>query len=175
MEPVLLPCLDHERDEFVARDDAAQPRLQARIGEDIVAERRETALIRSGCHSHCLDRQIMVRGVGRLLLHWEDARIMSSAVDIGTLTAADFEPRLNETFRLQHGEGELPLKLHEVQRLAHAKRAGGGFSLLFVSAPGPIFSQSIHPLLHDEMGTVEMFLVPLGPGEGGNLYQAIFA
>jgi hypothetical protein len=100
---------------------------------------------------------------------------MSSALDIGTLTAADFEPRLNETFRLQHADGELALKLHEVQRLAHAKRAGGGFSLVFVSAPGPFFTQSIHTLRHDGMGTVEMFLVPLGPGEGGNLYQAIFA
>jgi hypothetical protein len=100
---------------------------------------------------------------------------MDSAVDIGTLTAADFEPRLNETFRLQHAEGELPLKLHEVQRLAHAKRAGGGFSLVFVSPPGPFFTQSVYPLRHDGMGTIEMFLVPLGPGEGGNLYQAIFA
>jgi hypothetical protein len=100
---------------------------------------------------------------------------MDSAVDIGTLTAADFEPRLNETFRVQHADGELPLKLHEVQRLAHAKRAGGGFSLVFVSPPGPFFTQSVYPLRHDRMGTVEMFLVPLGPGEGGNLYQAIFA
>ena len=82
---------------------------------------------------------------------------------------------MNETFRLAHADGELPLKLHEVQRLAHARRVGGGFSLLFVSAPGPIFGQSIYTLHHDGMGTVEMFLVPLGPGEGGNLYQAIFA
>jgi hypothetical protein len=100
---------------------------------------------------------------------------MDSAVDIGKLTIEDFEPRVNETFRLQHADGELPLKLHEVQRLAHARRAGGGFSLLFVSAPGAFFTQSVYPLVHDEMGTIEMFLVPLGPGEGGNLYQAIFA
>lgn len=100
---------------------------------------------------------------------------MSSAVDIGKLTAQDFEPRLNETFRLRHAEGELALKLHEVQRLAHARRAGGGFSLIFVSAPAPSFRQSIYPLLHDDMGTMEIFLVPLGPGEDGNAYQAIFA
>jgi hypothetical protein len=95
-------------------------------------------------------------------------------VDIARLVAADFEPRLNEEFLLRTGEGELGLRLAEVRRLGTAVREGGAFSLLFHSAPGPFLPQAIYSLTNPALGSVEIFLVPIGPGDGSNCYEAIF-
>lgn len=100
---------------------------------------------------------------------------MSSAVDVGALTAEDFEPRRNDTFRLRHAGGELPLQLHDVRRLGYGDRRGGAFSLLFVGAPGPFLPQAVYPLVHAAIGTLQLFLVPLGPTPAGNSYEAILA
>lgn len=99
---------------------------------------------------------------------------MSSALDIGTVTADDFEVRRGGTFQLQLRDGELPLKLHAVRRLGQAEREGGAFSLTFVAAPGRFLPQAVYTLVHAEMGTLQLFLVPIGPTEAGNGYEAIF-
>ena len=90
------------------------------------------------------------------------------------MTVADFEPRLRDEFKLLTSNGELPLQLAEVRRLGTALRAGGAFSLLFVSPPGPFLPQGIYPLAHPVMGTIELFIVPIGPAHGANGYEAVF-
>ena len=91
---------------------------------------------------------------------------------LAALTPGDFEPHSGETFRLS--AGELALTLVEVKRIGQALREGGAFSLLFVSAAGPFLPQAIYGLAHPVMGTLELFLVPLGPMQGGNGYEAVF-
>jgi hypothetical protein len=88
------------------------------------------------------------------------------------LTSGDFEPHSGETFCLSPGNREL--ELIEVKRIGKALRAGGAFSLLFVSAPEPFLPQAIYALAHPLLGTLERFLVPLGPLRGGNGYEAVF-
>ena len=68
----------------------------------------------------------------------------------------------------------MTLELAEVRRLGQAMREGGAFSLLFVSPPGPFLPQAIYPLTHTSLGTLEIFLVPIGPVGGGNAYEAVF-
>jgi hypothetical protein len=97
---------------------------------------------------------------------------------LGDLTAGDFEALDDEIFKLA-GAGaaaatELELKLVEVKRLGEAVRPGGAFSLLFVSAQGPFLPQAIYPLMHPKLGTLELFLVPIGPMDGGKGYEAVF-
>jgi hypothetical protein len=94
--------------------------------------------------------------------------------DIGALTAADFEPRLREKFQLRTPDNQLTLELAEVRRLGQAMRAGGAFSLLFVSPPGPFLPQATYPLTHPGIGTLELFIVPIGSLSGGNGYEAVF-
>jgi hypothetical protein len=93
---------------------------------------------------------------------------------VASLTADDFEPHTGETFHLKTTKGALELKLVEVQRLGQALREGGAFSLMFVSAPGPFAPQATYPLAHPALGTIELFVVPLGPKDGGNRYEVIF-
>jgi hypothetical protein len=106
---------------------------------------------------------------------------MSNSLE--TLTVAAFEPRIGETFRIR------PRPEHELEaELIEARALGGGpsrapsepsrrrtpFSLSFrtsVTAPLP---QSIYEVAHDELGSYEIFLVPIGPDGKGMVYQAIF-
>jgi hypothetical protein len=97
-----------------------------------------------------------------------------TAVDLRKLRIGDFEPRQDETFVLQIPQAEVPLKLTKVRPLGESGRPDGAFALWFVSAPGPFLPQGIYPLVHSEMGRLEIFLVPLGPRETGNLYESIF-
>jgi hypothetical protein len=96
------------------------------------------------------------------------------ARDIGTVTADDFEPRRGELFRLQASTGEILMTLAEVRPLGSALRQGGAFALIFVTPGAPRRPQAIYPVNHPELGTLEMFLVPIGPFAGGDGYEAVF-
>jgi hypothetical protein len=93
---------------------------------------------------------------------------------VSALSAEDFEPCNGESFRLTAGAHALDLKLIEIRRLGNALREGGAFALTFLSAPGPIVPQATYPIEHHALGTLELFIVPLGPKDGGNCYEAIF-
>jgi hypothetical protein len=96
---------------------------------------------------------------------------MSNA--IATLTAADFEPLNGEEFRLTAAGSELALKLAEVRRSGEAVRVGGAFSVLFTTPEGPSLPQAIYPVTHPALGTLDVFVVPLGPKGGVNRYEVI--
>ena len=44
----------------------------------------------------------------------------------------------------------------------------------FVAPAGPFLPQAIYPVMHPALGTMEIFLVPVGPLAGGNGYHAVF-
>jgi hypothetical protein len=94
--------------------------------------------------------------------------------DIAQLTAADFEPRIEDDFHVSTPAGEVSLRLVEVRRLGKAVRPGEAFSLTFLSPPGPFLPQAIYPLRHPGFEALDLFLVPLGPKDGGNCYEAVF-
>jgi hypothetical protein len=91
-----------------------------------------------------------------------------------SLKPADFEPHVGRAFAIEANGQRLDLKLAEVEHLGAAHREGGAFSLTFLSAPGPFLPQGIYPMQHPALGTLELFIVPLGPKDGGNSYQVIF-
>jgi hypothetical protein len=93
---------------------------------------------------------------------------------VAALSAADFEPLSGEDFILAAAGSEIALKLAEVRHLGNALREGGAFSLLFVTPPGPFLPQAIYPISHPALGTLELFIVPLGPKDGSNRYEVIF-
>lgn len=93
---------------------------------------------------------------------------------VAALNIADFEPLNGADFTLAAASGELALKLTEVRHLGTALRAGGAFSLLFTTPGGPRLPQAIYPITHPALGTLELFIVPLGPKDGSNRYEVIF-
>jgi hypothetical protein len=99
---------------------------------------------------------------------------MPAPLSLATLTAADFETAKGDVFRLGTPSEGVDFKLVDVRKLGTARREGGAFALSFLTARGPFLEQAIYPLEHPAMGRLEMFLVPIGPVEGGNSYEAIF-
>jgi hypothetical protein len=99
---------------------------------------------------------------------------MTSSPDLGTLTIEDFATHLHAVFDMQSPAGVMPLRLVKADPAGVSGRAGGAFSLLFTAPSGPWLPQAIYPVQHPALGTMEIFLVPVGPESGGNGYQAIF-
>lgn len=94
------------------------------------------------------------------------------------LTPVSFEAHLGTPFRIHYG-GESPLEavLLEVRRHEpHPGPRSESFSTYFRSALRPVLPQSIYRMEHETMGTMELFLVPVGPDpqRQGMLYEAVF-
>jgi hypothetical protein len=92
------------------------------------------------------------------------------------VTKETFEPVKGGVFELSLGEGQtVPLELAAVlgtglQGLANREQ----FSLHFRGPASPALSQRIYRLSHPQLGTLEIFLVPIGRDPGGMTYEAVF-
>ncbi|MEM7049389.1 MAG: hypothetical protein AAF604_07005 [Acidobacteriota bacterium] len=70
---------------------------------------------------------------------------------------------------------ELELTIHEVTALPqHDGQTRPPFSVLFRGPEAPVLEQAIYSLGHSDLGTMELFLVPLGPKKSGFEYEAVF-
>jgi hypothetical protein len=90
------------------------------------------------------------------------------------LTLDDFSCRLGEGFEVAAAEGgTIVLELATAQPLAAAMREGGGFRLEWLGPREPMLAQGTHRM---RAGTAEfeIFIVPIGRGEAGTTYEAIF-
>jgi uncharacterized protein DUF6916 len=95
-----------------------------------------------------------------------------------SLDITSFAGRVGELFRIAIDDATmLPTRLIEVTpagTYAHGPRRTP-FSVVFRSPPGAPLPQRIYRLHHDELGALELFLVPIGPDEEGMLYEAVFS
>ena len=90
------------------------------------------------------------------------------------LTIAHFERHAGEAFFIDSGDLSVPLMLKTVKPLGTALREGGGFALTFNGPATPLLPQSIYPLRHAMLGTLDLFIVPVGKDKDGILYEVIF-
>lgn len=98
------------------------------------------------------------------------------------LTHDRFVGRLGEMFMMTP-EGAAPLALELIEATEFTEPGGRGpegqerrqFTLVFRGPAEPMLPQQIYPLTHDELGPLDLFLVPIGPDQVGMRYQAAFA
>ena len=94
------------------------------------------------------------------------------------LTLATFAERLGETFRVADDAGVVELRLVEAgpgpSPVATTDRRAP-FSLLFLGPLEPLLPQRTYRFDHDALEAFEIFIVPLGPVDGGMQYEAVFA
>jgi hypothetical protein len=100
-------------------------------------------------------------------------------LELDKLTHLDFSPYLHQTFRMIVGAAEpVELELIEVIVLGRQTAPPGAlrrpFSLTFRGPKDLRVPQRIYRLEHEQMGAMELFLVPLGPDAEGMRYEAIF-
>lgn len=90
------------------------------------------------------------------------------------LKIEDFQPYLNTDFGVvSKSMGVTDLRLVEIEDLkqSHAQ----GFSLMFKSAKESVLPQKIRTVSHPDMGSLDIFLVPVSRGiENEIYYQAVF-
>jgi len=95
-------------------------------------------------------------------------------------TIQTFSEHLGSTFRI-HPEGSEEMDAE----LISATELGGStgeeppgrrrpFSLVFRGPRNVLLPQRIYRMEHDQIGSFELFLVPIGPDEKGLRYEAIF-
>jgi hypothetical protein len=85
------------------------------------------------------------------------------------LNLAHFSPWVNTSFRLPiTGSEAVELRLIE----ATAGRSARSFSLIFSGAK--LLPQQMYRFEHEQLGGVDLFMVPIGQDAGGFRYQVIF-
>ncbi len=100
-------------------------------------------------------------------------------LDLSRLQAADFERFLNDgAFEIRFtGDIAERASLVQVNRLSHySPLERTPFSMVFRTAPGAvIFSQGIYRMSCPELGTFDLFLVPIASDSTGVSYEAVFS
>jgi hypothetical protein len=87
---------------------------------------------------------------------------------------------IGDPFRIAFSDGEVELSLAEANSIVagHSEPEAEQrqpFSLIFRGGPPDRYlPQSTYALEHAALGTLPMFLVPLGPDKQGMRYEAIF-
>jgi hypothetical protein len=96
-------------------------------------------------------------------------------VNLHALTAATFAPLRGDPFRISPGDAQaFDVELIEVSEAEDRGPSRPQFSLVFRGGPDSPLPQRIYRVEHHELGAMEIFLVPLGPDELGQRYQAVF-
>jgi hypothetical protein len=95
--------------------------------------------------------------------------------DLGNLTADTFRPLLNGHLRISPGDSpDFEVDLIQVADAGHEGPRREQFSLLFRGGPDQPLPQRIYRVEHDDLGALDLFLVPLGPDDVGQRYEAVF-
>lgn len=93
------------------------------------------------------------------------------------ITRESFDNCTNKRFVLRAASGELELE----QKTAEDIGTGAGkaqrqpFSVIFKGPAEPLLAQGTYPLENEELGTLELFLVPVASDDQGTEYEAVFA
>lgn len=94
-----------------------------------------------------------------------------------SLTIADFAPRVGDRFRIDATEDGTGRDAELVEAAPVGEAGPGGrvpFSLIFRDPGGVVLPQRIYRVDHPELGSLDIFLVPIGADAAGVRYEAIF-
>lgn len=87
-----------------------------------------------------------------------------------------FAPHVKQTFKVSVEDVAFDAELIDVSPLGETIGPKGrrAFSLVFRGPLDAFIEQRICKVEHGELGTMELFLVPIGPDDEGMKYEAVF-
>lgn len=92
------------------------------------------------------------------------------------LTRSTFEDCAARRFKLESEQGQIELELKEAVDVGtkpeNAQRQP--FAVTFEGPSEPVLPQQIYTLDNDELGSIELFLVPVASDDQGTEYEAVF-
>jgi uncharacterized protein DUF6916 len=95
-----------------------------------------------------------------------------------SLTEEEFSKHINTIFSINlDAGGRVDLELVEVKGYMRKPGDAEGmerFSVFFKGPGKPLLAQQTYSLSNEGMGTIDLFLVPIGLDEGGFRYEAVF-
>lgn len=93
-------------------------------------------------------------------------------------TQKEFSDHLNTKFSLDlDGQGEMTLELFEVEgypKTPEEQQKMERFSLLFRGPRDPQLPQRLYSFKHDQLGQLDLFIVPISRSESASVYEAVF-
>lgn len=88
-----------------------------------------------------------------------------------TITAGEFAALRGDRFRIAPDDAPpFDAELVEVTEIPREPGGRAPFSLVFQGGPSPPLPQRIYRVEHDELGAIEIFLVPIA----ADRYEAVF-
>ena len=91
--------------------------------------------------------------------------------DLASLTSADFTALRGDRFRIVSDDTTaFEAELVEVTEIPREPGGRAPFSLVFQGGPDPPLPQRTYRVEHDELGALEIFLVPIATDR----YEAVF-
>lgn len=94
-----------------------------------------------------------------------------------SLTENEFSQHLNTKFRFKLDTQDVELELVEVKRYGGDPHEQGGmerFSVYFDGPAEPFLPQHTYSVDHAQMGTFDLFIVPIARQQQGCHYEAVF-
>jgi hypothetical protein len=97
-----------------------------------------------------------------------------------SFTVETFSGHVGETFRIHPDiSNPLDVELISATSLGEESESAGSdrrqpFSIVFRGPRNLLLPQRIYRMAHAEIGSFELFLVPIGPDEKGLQYEAVF-
>ena len=88
-------------------------------------------------------------------------------------TVRTFSEHLDSTFRV-YADASNPLDVELISATESEEGSGRPFSIVFRGSGDVVLPQRIYRMEHAEIGSFELFLVPIGPDEKGLRYEAVF-
>ena len=99
-------------------------------------------------------------------------------LDLKVASHEDFEACLNQLFTIDDEiAGAVAVELVEVD--THStfdpdRQSRPPFSILFIGKPEPALAQGVYRMHQEQLGSMELFLVPIGLDAKGMHYEAVF-
>lgn len=102
------------------------------------------------------------------------------SIDINKLEASIFKHHLNSKFLVKISEEQIvDMELVEVNDLTKYDNQSGietmqeRFSLLFHGPKDKVFDQSVYEIMHETIGNLSLFMVPVGQTDTATQYEVI--
>ena len=90
--------------------------------------------------------------------------------DLERLTVSDFSRLLNDRFTITADDQSFDALLVDVKEIPREPGGRAPFALVFQGGPNPPLEQRIFRVEHDDLGALDIFLVPITTDR----YEAVF-
>ena len=105
-----------------------------------------------------------------------DPLAYASGVSLEAVDASQFQPYVGDTFTVCHAGGSVRTRVRLVKVVEPPRtRNVAQFNLVFHGQAGEPFADGIHELSHPSLGSLSIFISPIGAAGGPRVYQACFS